>query len=55
MTIDQISEKQARDNLRYETAKNIRKLLDEAREQYGDGWEDDAVENDIISIATEEA
>lgn len=45
--------KQKRSNIKFETAKKIRELLDQARKEYGDiDWEDDGVEGEIIDMIT---
>lgn len=55
MTIDAITKKQARENTVYDTAKQIRGLLDQARESYGaDAFDDDEIESQIIELVTAE-
>jgi hypothetical protein len=41
-------------NLKFETAKKIRELLDEAKKAYGSDWEDDDMESSILELVTEE-
>lgn len=55
MTIDAITKKQARENTIYDTARQIRELLDKARESYGaDSFDDDEIESQIIELVTGE-
>lgn len=54
MTTTNISKAQARANIRFETAKQIRALMDEAKKSYGPGWEDDDMEAGILELVTEE-
>lgn len=55
MTIKQIEAKQAMKNIKYEAAKKIRAILDEARKQYGaTAWDDNDVESEVVQLVTEE-
>ncbi|MEI9936689.1 MAG: hypothetical protein WDO69_05645 [Pseudomonadota bacterium] len=55
MTVKQIEAKQMQTNIVFDTAKAIRKLLDEARTAYGaEAWDDDAKQDEVIELVTEE-
>jgi hypothetical protein len=59
MTTKQIEAKMAEENKRtaakFETAKRIRELLDEARKVYGvEEWDDNGVQDEVLSLVTEE-
>ncbi len=55
MTIKQIEARQARDATKFEVAKAIRKLRDDARKAYGPTeWDDAALESEILDLVTEE-
>ncbi len=54
MTTTNISKAQEKANVKYDAAKKIRALLDEAKKAYGPGWDDDDVEGGIIELVTEE-
>jgi len=54
MTIKEITMKQARENIKFEAAKKIRQLLDDAKKEYGPGWTDDDIESQIIELVTGE-
>lgn len=54
MTIKGIEKMQTKANIKFETARKIRQLLDDARKEYGPEWSDDGVEADIIELVTEE-
>ncbi|WP_437948621.1 hypothetical protein WME98_49895 [Sorangium sp. So ce296] len=55
MTIEQIEERQAMEMLKYETAKKIRTLLNEARERAAAAdWDEDEFESAILELVTEE-
>lgn len=45
-----IVEKQARENVKFELAKQIRTLLDEARKSYGSDWDEHDVETEICDL-----
>ena len=56
MTLKQIEARQAMENVKFETAKKIRALLDEARKAYGaDAWDDGAIEGEVLDLVTGEA
>jgi hypothetical protein len=50
VTVEQITEKQAMANIKYEAAKAIRLILDQAQSDYGAEWEDDGVEGEILDL-----
>jgi hypothetical protein len=51
MKLKTIMEKQERENAKFEVAKKMRLMLDEARNAYGDQqWDDDCVENEIADL-----
>jgi predicted transcriptional regulator len=52
MSIDQITQKQTEVNLKYETAKKIRELLDAAKEQLED-TDPDEFESEILEMVSE--
>lgn len=55
MTLKQIEARQAMDTIKYETAKKIRALLDEARKAYGaTEWDDGGIEAEVLDLVTEE-
>ena len=54
MTLKEIAMKQAKDNIKFEVAKKIRQLLDDAKKEYGPGWGDDDIESQIIELVTGE-
>jgi hypothetical protein len=55
MTIEQITAKQARETVKYEAAKKIRAVLDEAREAYGaEAWDENDVQTEVLELVTEE-
>lgn len=55
MTIGQIEAKQAMANVIFDTAKAIRKLLDDAREAFGaEAWDDDCKQDEVLELVTEE-
>jgi len=54
MTTTAITKAQEKANLKYETAKKIRQLLDEAKKAYGPGWEDDDQESKIMDLVTDD-
>ena len=55
MTVKQIEAKQMQSNIVFDTAKAVRKLLDEARAAYGaEAWDDDAKQDEVIELVTEE-
>jgi len=42
-------------NAKYDTAKKIRELLDEARKQYGpQDWDDEDIESQVLELVNEE-
>jgi hypothetical protein len=42
-------------NAKYDTAKNIRELLDGARKQYGpQDWDDEDIESQVLELVNEE-
>jgi hypothetical protein len=48
-------EKQARENVKFELAKQIRTILDEARKAYGgEDWDDECVEESVLELVSEE-
>lgn len=56
MTVAQIEAKQMQAKVVYETAKAIRKLLDDAREAFGaKAWDDDCKQDEVLELVTEEA
>lgn len=57
MTEKQIQKRQEREAIRYETAKEIRRMLNEAKKKYNslDGdWDGDDLESDISELVFEE-
>jgi len=55
VTVGQIEAKQAMANLIFDTAKEIRILLDRAREAYGtEAWDDDCKQDEVLELVTEE-
>ena len=54
MTEKQIAARQAKENTPYELAKAIRKMLDEAKREYGSDWNDDEVEVQVCELVFEE-
>lgn len=55
MTSTSIQKKQARENTVYETAKQIRDLLDKARESYGtEAFDEGDIESTILELVTSE-
>jgi hypothetical protein len=55
MNMKQIEKKQARSQVPYEVAKQIRALLDESRKSYGaTDWDDDELELKIQELVFEE-
>lgn len=55
MTVKQIEAKQMQANIVFDTAKAIRKLLDDAREAYGaEAWDDDSKQDEVLELVTEE-
>lgn len=55
MTTKQIEVEQMKVNAKYEIAKQIRKLLDDARKTYGtQEWDDGDLEHQIIELVCEE-
>jgi hypothetical protein len=53
MTTEGIAEKQAMENIKFETAKQIRALLDAAAKKYGETWDGDGAESEILELVTE--
>jgi hypothetical protein len=54
MTIEAITHKAAQAAIPYTVAKEIRRLLDDARTQYGaDDWDGDDVETLVIELVTD--
>lgn len=41
-------------NIKYEAAKKIRQIIEDAKKEYGEGWTDDDVETQIIELVTGE-
>ncbi|MEI9951850.1 MAG: hypothetical protein WDO74_23425 [Pseudomonadota bacterium] len=55
MTVAQIEAKQMQANIVFDTAKAIRRLLDDARAAYGaEAWDDDSKQDEVIELVTEE-
>ena len=55
VTVVQIEAKQAMANIVFDTAKAIRKLLDDARAAYGaEAWDDDCKQDEVLELVTEE-
>lgn len=55
MTIKQIAERQAKQNVAYDVARKIREMLDLAKKEYGaQAWDDDEIENKIAELAFDE-
>ncbi len=55
MTVAQIEAKQMQANIVFDTAKAIRRLLDDARAEYGaEAWDDDSKQDEVIELVTEE-
>ncbi len=55
MSVEDISKAQGKANVKYELAKQIRQLLDEARRIYGSQeWDDDDLENEILELISQE-
>lgn len=55
MTTAAISRKQQQAQVPYEAAKQIRALLDEARNAYGaQDWDDEGIEERVLELVTEE-
>jgi hypothetical protein len=55
MTINQIEKAQSKATLKFELAKHIRELLDEAKKTYGaQDWDDDELEACICELVFEE-
>lgn len=55
MTIAQITKAQERSNTKFNVAKAVRQLLDEARKAYGpQAWDDEDLEAQIIELVTDE-
>lgn len=53
MTTDQIEAKKAKEMLIFETAKKVRRVLDEARQQYGESaWDGDDKEEEVLELVT---
>ncbi len=53
MTTANIIKAQEKANMKYEVAKKIRQLLDDAKKAYGPGWEDDGMEEEVMELVTE--
>lgn len=54
MTVEQIQARQQQQASRFETAAQIRKLLDAARENIADSEDADDVEAEILALVTED-
>jgi hypothetical protein len=55
MSVKDIEKRQVKDSVKFELAKKIRAMLDEARKQYGPTeWDDDGVESEIVELVTAE-
>ena len=55
MTKNQIEKRQQLANVKFEVAKRIREILDEARKAYGPtDWDDEGMESEISSLVFEE-
>lgn len=57
MTINEITRRQERENLKHHLAIQIRKLLDEGAKQYkvlGGEWADEDIESEIQNLVFEE-
>jgi hypothetical protein len=54
MTTTAINKAQEKAMTKFEVAKKIRQMLDEAKKSYGQGWDDDDMEAQIIELVTEE-
>jgi hypothetical protein len=54
MTADKIASKHGRAAIVFDCAKKIRLLLDEAQSAYGQEWEDDSAQDEILNLVTED-
>lgn len=55
MTISEIEEKRMQENVKHEAAKEIRRILDEAREAFGaDAWDENDVQSAVLELVTED-
>ena len=55
MSIDQIQKVEARAILKYDLAKQIRAILDEARIRYGvEAWDEDNLDTEIAELVFEQ-
>ena len=54
MTTEQIQQKQRRESAKFETAVQIRKLLDDLKSGLGDETEADEYEAEILSLVTDD-
>lgn len=50
MKVKTIMQKAARDNVKFELAAKMREMLDAAKKQYGEEWDDDSVEEQIAEL-----
>jgi hypothetical protein len=55
MTSEQLTEKQRKQNILFETARKIVDLLEAAETEYGTEWSDDDAQTSIIELVTEDA
>ena len=55
MTAEDIDVRKERAALKFDVAKQIRQLLDAAQEKYGDEWDADGIEAEILELVTEDA
>lgn len=54
MTEKQIRDRQAKENVPYDLAAKIRKMLDEAKSSYKGNWNDDEIEVQVCELVFEE-
>jgi hypothetical protein len=55
MTTKEIEKKQTKEMMKFELAKKIREMLDEAKKTYGkEDWEGDDMETEICTLVFEE-
>jgi len=54
MTENKIKERQEKENVPYELAKAIRRLLDDAKANYKGNWNDDEIEVTVCELVFED-
>ena len=54
LSIKTIHSRKSLDAIKYDTAIRIREILDAARKEYGDDWDNDEAESYILELVTED-